>query len=56
MNPTTEKAIEQVEINNKDYYDLAYEFAVIWVNTIFKPFSSEDLKEDMYAAGHPKPR
>lgn len=55
LNIETEKAIEQVKDNNKSYYLTAYGFAADWVKNQFDTFSSEDLKEDFYKAGHPKP-
>lgn len=43
-----EEAIETVKTNNEDYYDLAIAYAEMWINDIFKPFTSEDLSKDMY--------
>lgn len=52
---TTEEAIQTVQENNQEYYDLAIEYAEKWVATRFKPFTSEDLSSDMYLVlGIPK--
>ena len=56
LNIETQNAIDKVRDNNKAYYLVAYEFAALWVKKQFKTFSSEDLKEDFYAAGYPKPK
>lgn len=52
---TTEEAIQTVQENNQEYYDLAIEYAEKWVETRFKPFTSEGLSADMYLVlGIPK--
>jgi hypothetical protein len=52
---TTEEAIATVQENNQEYYDLAIEYAEKWIETRFKPFTSEDLSADMYLVlGVPK--
>lgn len=52
---TTEEAIQTVQENNQEYYDLAIEYSEKWVETRFKPFTSEDLSADMYLVlGIPK--
>lgn len=56
MNPSTEKAIEQVELNNQEYYDMALAFAIEWLKTRMQSFTSEDLKDALYASGIPAPR
>ncbi len=45
---TTEEAIQTVKDNNLEYYELAYDYACKWVSEKMKPFTSEDLSEDMY--------
>lgn len=45
---TKEEAIQTVQENNQEYYDLAIEYAEKWVETRFKTFTSEDLSADMY--------
>jgi len=52
---TKEEAIQTVQENNQEYYDLAIEYAEKWIETRFKPFTSEDLSADMYLVlGVPK--
>jgi len=52
---TKEEAIQTVQENNQEYYDLAIEYAEKWIETRFKPFTSEDLSADMYLVlGIPK--
>ncbi len=52
---TTEEAIQTVQENNQEYYELALEYAEKWIETRFKPFTSEDLSADMYLVlGSPK--
>lgn len=45
---TKEEAIATVKENNQEYYELAVEYAEKWIETKFKPFTSEDLSADMY--------
>lgn len=49
------EAIEQVERNNKDYYNDCLLFAYGWIKNQFKAFTSEQLKEAYYAAGNEPP-
>ena len=49
------EALETVERNNQNYYNDCYLFAVGWVKTVFKAFTSEDLKEAYYALGNDPP-
>lgn len=52
---TTDEAIQQVEDNNKEYFDLALDYAKIWVSKQMKPFTSEDFSKDLYLIlGYPK--
>jgi hypothetical protein len=52
---TTEEAIQTVQDNNQEYYELALQYSEKWIETRFKPFTSEDLSADMYLVlGHPK--
>jgi len=52
---TTEEAIQTVQENNQEYYDLALQYSEKWIETRFKPFTSEDLSADMYLVlGVPK--
>lgn len=41
---TKEQAIQQVQENNIEFYELAVDLARKWVSTQFKPFSSEDFR------------
>jgi hypothetical protein len=41
---TKEEAIQQVQENNIEFYELAVDLARRWVSTQFKPFSSEDFR------------
>jgi hypothetical protein len=50
------EAIEQVERNNQDYYNDCFVFAMTWVQSQFKSFTSEDLKEAYFGAGNEPPR
>lgn len=45
---TKEEAIQTVEDNNKEYYELGLNFAIKWVAEKMQPFTSEDLSADMY--------
>lgn len=51
----TNQAVEQVEENNKSYYNRLYAFAEEWVKTQMKPFTAEDLKRDFYKLGNSPP-
>jgi hypothetical protein len=42
---TKEEAIDTVQKNNQEFYDLAIELARRWVSNQFKHFSSEDFRE-----------
>ena len=42
---TKEEAIQQVQENNAEFYNLALDLARRWVSEQFKPFSSEDFRE-----------
>lgn len=55
MRPVTEKAIETVKQNNKQFYLHALSFAREWVKNRFVKFSSEDLRDSYYKL-NPKPR
>lgn len=41
---TKEEAIQQVQENNIEFYELAVNLARRWVSLQFKPFSSEDFR------------
>jgi hypothetical protein len=41
---TKEEAIQQVQENNQEFYNLALDLARRWVSIQFKPFSSEDFR------------
>lgn len=45
---TKEQAIQTVEDNNKEYYELGLNYAIKWVAEKMQPFTSEDLSRDMY--------
>jgi len=51
----TQKAIDQVQQNNLQYFNEVLNFASDWVKTKFKAFSSEDLKKDYYSLGNQEP-
>jgi hypothetical protein len=51
----TAEAIQRVELNNGEYYNNAYDFAVEWVKSQFRPFTSEDIKEAYYSLGNKPP-
>jgi hypothetical protein len=52
---TKEEAIQTVQENNQEYYDLAIEYANKWIETRNRAFTSEDLSADMYLVlGIPK--
>jgi hypothetical protein len=42
---TKDEAIDTVQNNNEEFYDLAIELARKWVSRQFKSFSSEDFRE-----------
>jgi hypothetical protein len=45
---TKDEAIDTVQNNNEEFYNLAIELARKWVENRFKPFTSEDLSEHLY--------
>jgi hypothetical protein len=52
---TKQEAIDTVQKNNEEYYELALNLSVKWVSERFKPFTSEDLSEHLYLIlGQPK--
>lgn len=52
---TKDEAIQTVQDNNLEYFDLAYDYACKWVSKKMIPFTSEDLSADMYLVlGRPK--
>ena len=52
---TKEEAIQTVQENNQEYYDLAIDYAEKWVEKRNRSFTSEDLSADMYLVlGYPK--
>jgi hypothetical protein len=52
---TKEQAIQTVQDNNQEYYDLAIDYASKWVETRNRSFTSEDLSADMYLVlGQPR--
>lgn len=50
------EAIEQVEINNKKYFDDCLAWSETWVSKQMKPFTSEQLKEAYFLYGAEPPR
>lgn len=50
-----EQAIETVKNGNLNDHIKIYGFAKEWVNTIFKPFTSENMKEAYYKLGNEPP-
>lgn len=52
---TKNEAIESVKNGKKEYYLKLLGFSQEWVKTMFKAFTSEDLKEAFYKANEPPP-
>lgn len=51
-----QEAIQQVEINNKKYFDDCLAWAETWIQKQMKPFTSENLKEAYFLYGGEPPR
>ena len=51
----TQNAIDKVKENNLKDHNSILAFATLWVKNQFKPFSSENLKQDYYSAGNENP-
>ena len=51
----TNQAVEQVEANNKAYYNKLFAFAENWVEKQMRPFTAEDLKNAFYKEGNLPP-
>ncbi len=49
------EAIEQVEVNNKKYFDDCLAWAETWIQKQMKPFTSEHLKEAYFLYGAEPP-
>lgn len=51
----TNEAINRVKENNRKDHDKILLFATDWIKKQFKPFSSENLKNDYYSSGNENP-
>lgn len=51
----TNQAVDECRDNNKAHHNNIFLFAIDWVKTKNKSFTSENLKEAYYACGNPEP-